>query len=79
MSRQQYKASKDAESVTAGILECYNRLSPEGRADVDAVAAKIIEATRARRDGLQGLGPQGAVELIGKVMMWLDHNPGVRR
>lgn len=72
MSRQVYKPTPGSDAVTAGILECYNSLTPDGKAAVDALAAAVIKGVQASRPGLQGLGKQGAIELIGKLLIYAD-------
>ena len=72
MTHQLYKASAEADETTAGIMACYEALSPEGKAEVDRLAWKLVDACRPSRPGLQGLSKTGAIEVIGKLLMWLD-------
>lgn len=47
------------------MLECYNELSPEAQADIDAMTCDLA-------DKLKNFGPLSGLELIGRLLMFED-------
>ncbi len=68
-----------SDMTTRAILAAYKRLPAQERSKIDRLAETLRARIRRSSPGGKGLGKQAALELIGKLGIFLEkHTPGTR-
>ena len=72
-ARVSYTPSQHGADLTQCILDVYDAMPPDDpmRIAIDNMARHVCAVTKPARPGLQGVGERGAIELIGKVLVYM--------